>query len=1210
MYPSIRPAAAAATLSQPLYLGPALSQSHKPLWYGTYPQHGTQEQVAASTSQATGGGDWSSKYSSKQGQRAAAAGQVIGGGDWSSKYSTAGNLYSAVSNGSPLPSYASPYHPIEQRSYTGSTTSSHHGSPAPAIMHGSPAPAITDGPSMTVSSIRPRTPSDHITNANSAQSEQAEPELEWFQTYIDPSQKRDSEVVARSESPSHSSTGSSSRSISPIRRSEYPDPDPPWRKKDYQKSRQKKRGSYLNIPERIDSEGFISDGDSDYEEFQSHMARLEQQIDAVRNHDDVDDEESDHEGTKRMFPQDRPIRQRIGRTGPVYTGRGGFRGPRRAAQPTGDVKMRLHAANQLFLEERYLEAKDVVFEIISINAETHEAWTLLATIWKELGEIDWALRCLMFAAHMRPKHLSSWFQLADLALNDTGDERAEYVNHASFAYSAALKVDVNNLKARLGKAQCYFDLDRMGRAVVEFKRVLELSPHNLEVLEKIAEACIDINKVDIAKDLYRKTIAHFRESPAIVGPSFGWADVDTYLELFAFAGQYDQAIKELKSLVRWLLGRDEETFWDNVTEDDREWDASNSRRLAVEAFVPDRFPNSSYGAGLPLEFRIKLGLYRLRLHSPEAWRHLEFLDLQNKTGEDRVLNNPHLCLKVADTLLDFELYDSAMKYYDALKAIPEENTASLYIQIGKCLIRQNLREDAEKSFKEAIRIDDANVDARKHLAKLFEEGGEEGPAFDLINQIMELKQVETRNAVDVQEQKQKQKQQKQKRQKQKQPAPKSSTDSVLNHNRDGTGNIGGKEGREERLKALCHALKTELEAMRYGDIDSTKIWMDAAHEFTNDFRGARTFYNWEKFAEFKGYSEMGSTMGQTTLEPDLVDMTARLAKSLGAGLSNYGNSTKPPESLPLDFKGIRMSGWLDLFLEYAICLAKNGRKKDSYEIIEAAKDSHILYNSRESKILIHLCWCMCAVILNDDQTVVTMARFFMKKHQFTTDSYRIFSTLTRVNNVPVTWYTSGPTQKYILRQIKTMDYALVDDETRKQHLADFAAYSVMDENGNLIANNDMDISLVMLYGYILFTNASYRNALNYFFRAHALDPENPMVNLSIGLAYVHYSLKRQVENRQHAILQGLTFMFRYYDTRSVSDFVEERLEAHYNVARVYHMLGLVHLALPYYWKVLNEPKEGVKEDLVLDTAYNMQTIYMSSGNPEMAQSITHQFLVI
>jgi general transcription factor 3C polypeptide 3 (transcription factor C subunit 4) len=77
----------------------------------------------------------------------------------------------------------------------------------------------------------------------------------------------------------------------------------------------------------------------------------------------------------------------------------------------------------------------------------------------------------------------------------------------------------------------------------------------------------------------------------------------------------------------------------------------------------------------------------------------------------------------------------------------------------------------------------------------------------------------------------------------------------------------------------------------------------------------------------------------------------------------------------------------------------------------------------------------------------------------------------------------------------------------------------------------------------------------YLFRAHKLDPQNPMINLSIGLSYIHLSLKRQTENRHFQIMQGFSFLFRYYDIRKESPKPEERQEAEYNVARAYHMLG-------------------------------------------------------
>jgi general transcription factor 3C polypeptide 3 (transcription factor C subunit 4) len=102
----------------------------------------------------------------------------------------------------------------------------------------------------------------------------------------------------------------------------------------------------------------------------------------------------------------------------------------------------------------------------------------------------------------------------------------------------------------------------------------------------------------------------------------------------------------------------------------------------------------------------------------------------------------------------------------------------------------------------------------------------------------------------------------------------------------------------------------------------------------------------------------------------------------------------------------------------------------------------------------------------------------MKDYQFTTDSYRMFAAITRVCHSPVSWYSSGPTQKYMLRQIKAMDYALVNDAQRDKYFSERGSYSAQDENGHLVINDNLDIALLMLYGHILFSGTSYLYALS------------------------------------------------------------------------------------------------------------------------------------
>lgn len=237
-----------------------------------------------------------------------------------------------------------------------------------------------------------------------------------------------------------------------------------------------------------------------------------------------------------------------------------------------------------------------------------------------------------------------------------------------------------------------------------------------------------------------------------------------------------------------------------------------------------------------------------------------------------------------------------------------------------------------------------------------------------------------------------------------------------------------------------------------------------------------------------------------------------------------------------------------------------------------------------------------------------------------TDSYRMFAALCRACQSPVSWYSSGPAQKYILRQIKAMDRTLLPPELAEKSMMAWDTAVPQEANGK--RHEDLDVALLMLYGHILLTSTSYTYALNYFLRAAALDPTNPMVNLSTGIAYIHYGFKRQSDNRQFIVAQGLHFIFEYYEARRTSDEITERLEAHYNVGRSYHLLGLFHLAAEYYGRVLaeatawrrwmegNEEKAGPMREFVVESAMNMRTYSLINGDMEGAVAITEQWLVM
>lgn len=139
--------------------------------------------------------------------------------------------------------------------------------------------------------------------------------------------------------------------------------------------------------------------------------------------------------------------------------------------------------------------------------------------------------------------------------------------------------------------------------------------------------------------------------------------------------------------------------------------------------------------------------------------------------------------------------------------------------------------------------------------------------------------------------------------------------------------------------------------------------------------------------------------------------------------------------------------------------------------------------------------------------------------------------------------------------------------------------------------------------------------LDYFLRALSVDPTNSVIKLSLALGYIHHALKRQADNRHQILMQGFALLFEYHHQRQEEGGSSERQEAAYNVARAYHMLGLTHLATPYYEHCLflsevldTEYTETVMEDFAQEAAFALQEIWATNGNEERALEVTERWL--
>lgn len=369
-----------------------------------------------------------------------------------------------------------------------------------------------------------------------------------------------------------------------------------------------------------------SDNDSDLEELQGDIAKFDESVREFLE---------SHRGSQNFFRESRG----------TVRGRGA-RGPRKAAKPRGDITARLAKVNQAFLNREYDQALEIAFEIIRINAETHQAWVALSSIFRERGEPDRALSAMVYAAHLRPKDISGWLRSASFAMESIGDDETINLHTARLCYSAALRADRTNAQARVGKAEVCHRQGHLLAAIAEYVYILKDCPHNVQIIRKLAESCIDskntASAIPSAISAYRQYFDYLMvhtQTGVDLQASF-WHDVGVYVELIASIGNYKEAIHELKRVSRWVLGRSPESFWSRWPDDDREWDVEDDRRLAVHPCVDDD-ERSSIGLLLPLELRIRLAIYRcklgdqkealVRLHSPPGsvrilTRHTESLE--------------------------------------------------------------------------------------------------------------------------------------------------------------------------------------------------------------------------------------------------------------------------------------------------------------------------------------------------------------------------------------------------------------------------------------------------------------------------------------------------------------------------------------------------------------------------------------------------------
>lgn len=100
------------------------------------------------------------------------------------------------------------------------------------------------------------------------------------------------------------------------------------------------------------------------------------------------------------------------------------------------------------------------------------------------------------------------------------------------------------------------------------------------------------------------------------------------------------------------------------------------------------------------------------------------------------------------------------------------------------------------------------------------------------------------------------------------------------------------------------------------------------------------------------------------------------------------------------------------------------------------------------------------------------------RYQFVTDGYHLFAALHRLCDSDNDWFNSSPSQKYLLRQLKAVDFSFLKEGKKKPLFQERASYTTKDSSGKPLLAEDLDVALLMLYGHILYAGKSYSHAIS------------------------------------------------------------------------------------------------------------------------------------
>ncbi|GAW03075.1 TPR-like protein [Lentinula edodes] len=469
------------------------------------------------------------------------------------------------------------------------------------------------------------------------------------------------------------------------------------------------------------SEGSISPSDSGSDEDSS-----DDQDDDIEIPNDMVVVENEIEGDFKYSPTERSFDDLRAASGV---------GKRRKGKPRGSgpplsqqVRSLIGDGNQAFVDNDLPEAVRIMQEVIRIEPRAASAWSVLAQCYEDMQQKDRALQLRIMAAHLR-HDAEEWDRLAHESRN------LGFYQQALYCYRKIYSLDPSNVDALWDRATLAKEIGELRIARQSFLSILKRFPHDLTVLSEIRPILVELGDLTTCTALFQNAFDDYQQrfpsgsgpiagtpgtestSAVVLGGGFTMLNLLVLADLYNTLGEYDNAVRVIKSGIRWLQGRGDQRYW-NLLEDDREYDPEGFNRVAsvaantihdsassLAANVPTAGPSNAAG-GIVGTVEIQSGYFPLDVNARHrlAVARIKMGEINegvvhaNIVLQEDVLDYAVLFIEIADAYYERGMWAEAKPVYEILGT--DASTSSVYIllQTASCLRMLDELKDAAEIY--------------------------------------------------------------------------------------------------------------------------------------------------------------------------------------------------------------------------------------------------------------------------------------------------------------------------------------------------------------------------------------------------------------------------------------------------------------------------------------------------------------------------------